>query len=100
MERALNAAPWLAPVFAVVLLMRKELAAMFTAGRSDRALEGMMGQIVGQFAENLKHFERLSGNSEKWLDEQKRAVAAIEALHETQRMIHTEMVRGTNQKGG
>ena len=100
MERALNAAPWLAPVFAVILLMRKELAALFTASRSDSALEAMMGQMVGQFSENLRHFERLSGNSEKWLEEQKRTVAVIESLHETQRAIHTEMVRGTNQKGG
>ena len=100
MERALNAAPWMAPVFAILILMRKELAALFMSGRADSAMEGMLGQMVGQFGENLKHFERLSANSEKWMEEQKRTTAAIEALHETQRAIHTEMVRGTNQKGG
>lgn len=100
MERALNAAPWLAPVLAVVILMRREIGALMMSGRADRAADAAMSTLVGQFDQNLKHFERLSSNSEKWLDEQRKTNVLIEGLHETQRSILTEMVRGSNGKGG
>lgn len=98
--KILATAPWAAPLIGLAVLWRKDIGAMLLSGRGDRAMETLLQTMVGQFGENLKHFGTLASNAEKWLREQERTTKAIDDLHETQRQILNEVVRGSNQKGG
>jgi hypothetical protein len=83
-----------------VFMLRDELRALLGAGKRDHVVEGAMGQMVTLFQKNLAHFETLARQAEKWVEKQEATKDAIEALHETQRQILNEMVRGSISRGG
>lgn len=82
-----------------IFMLRDELRALMGAGRRDSMVEGAMSQMVALFEKNLAYFDTLTKHSEKWVDHQKSTTDAIEALHETQRQVLNEMVRGVATRG-
>ena len=64
MQKSLEAAPWAAPFILVAVLLRKEIAALLTAGRGDSAMESLMTKMVDQFAQNLIFFGRVAEHTE------------------------------------
>ena len=63
MQKALDSAPWAAPFILVAFLLRKEIAALLTAGKSDGALERLMTEQVAMFRQNLEYFEAVAGHT-------------------------------------
>lgn len=82
-----------------IFMLRDEIKAILGATKRDAAVEGAMTQMVTLFQKNLTHFEALSRQAEKWVEHQVATKDAIEALHETQRQIHFELVRGATTQG-
>lgn len=83
-----------------LFMLRDELRAVMGAGKRDGAVEGAMTQMVVLFQKNLTHFEALARQAEKWVEHQEATRDEIKALHETQRSILNEMVRGSAARGG
>lgn len=83
-----------------LFMLRDEVRALLGAGKRDQMVEGAMGQMVALFQKNLVHFEALSRQAEKWVELQEATNDEIKSLHDTQRLIHNEMVRGVSARGG
>lgn len=83
-----------------LFMLRDEVKALLGAGKRDQVVEGAMSRMVTLFEKNLAHFEALSRQAEKWVERQDATVDEIKALHETQRQIHNELVRGSAARGG
>ena len=83
-----------------IFMLRDELRAFLGAGKRDTMVEGAMGQMVALFQKNLTYFEALTRNAEKWVEHQEATRDEIKALHETQRQVLNEMVRGVATRGG
>jgi len=83
-----------------LFMLRDEIRALLGAGKRDSVVEGSMAQMVVLFQKNITYFETLVKHSEKWVEKQDATNDAVEALHETQRQILNEMVRGANARGG
>jgi hypothetical protein len=83
-----------------LFMLRDEVKALLGAGRRDQVVEGAMTQMVTLFQKNLLHFEALSRQAEKWVEKQDATVDEVKAMHETQRQILNEMVRGNAARGG
>lgn len=82
-----------------LFMMRDEVRALLGAGKRDQVVEGAMGKMVTLFEKNLTHFEALARQAEKWVELQEATRDEIKSLHDTQRLILNEMVRG-NARGG
>ena len=82
-----------------LFMLRDEVKAMLGAGKRDQVVEGAMGKMVLLFEKNLTHFEALARLAERWVDHQEATRDEIKSLHETQRQILNEMVRGTSRGG-
>lgn len=82
-----------------LFMLRDELRALLGSGKRDQVVEGAMSQMVALFQRNLTYFETLVKHSEKWVEKQDATNDAVKALHDTQRLILNEMVRG-NARGG
>lgn len=83
-----------------LIVYRDEVRAMLGAGKREREVEGALQQIAALFQKNLTYFEALSKQAEKWVEAQDETTAELKALHETQRSILNEMVRGVTRRGG
>jgi len=98
-EKALAYAPWVAPILAAVILLRKEIGGFLSAGRNETALEGLMGNMVGLFQKNLEYF----ANVEKGMAECARNTATtnehLKDVLEVQRGIKEQvMLQNARQK--
>jgi hypothetical protein len=82
-----------------LFMLRDEIRALLGSGRRDNMVEGGMSQMVALFTKNLAYFEALTKQSEKWVEHQAATKEAIDALHETQRQVLNEMVRGVAMRG-
>jgi hypothetical protein len=83
-----------------IFMLRDELRALLSAGKRDGVVEGSMAQMVVLFQKNIAYFETLVKHSEKWVEQQEATKDAVNGLHETQRQILNEMVRGSISRGG
>ena len=63
-QKVLDSAPWAAPFVLVAFLLRKEIAALLTAGRDDSNMESLMTKMVEQFAQNLVFFKAVAHDTE------------------------------------
>lgn len=82
-----------------LFMLRDEIRALLGAGKRDSVVEGAMAQMVTLFQKNLTYFETLVTHSEKWVEHQEATKDAVNGLHETQRQILNEMVRGSISRG-
>lgn len=82
-----------------LFMMHDEVRALLGAGKRDQVVEGAMGKMVTLFEKNLTYFEALTKQAEKWVELQEAIRDEIKSLHDTQRLILNEMVRG-NARGG
>ena len=71
---------------AVLVFLRREIGAVLSAPKEDRAVERLLAGMNEQFISNMKLFVETNGR----LD---RANALLGELLAVQRDIHTEMVR-------
>lgn len=85
-DKLASLSPWGLAV-ALVVLMRREIAAVLMSPREDRAVERLLGDMNEQFAKNMVMFEHTNAD----LAAIKAHMATLVAL--TQQML-TEMVRG------
>lgn len=93
MQKALDAAPWLAPFAFITLLLRREIGALLLSGRGDAALEKLMADQVEMFRKNLEYFATVAGHTSAM----QASLAAIERnsseLVQVQRRVEVEVVR-------
>lgn len=85
-DKLASLSPWGLAV-ALVVLMRREIAAVLMSPREDRAVEKLLADMNEQFARNMTMFEHTNAD----LAEIKASMATLVTL--TQQML-TEMVRG------
>lgn len=85
-EQLAGYGPW-GLALAILALMRKEIAAVITAPKDDRAVEALLAEMNRQFAANMELFHVTNGH--------------LSAVHEligqaldVQRNMLTELVRG------
>lgn len=102
-------APWLLPIFLILWMTRGEWKRI--AGRSVveeqadgalailNAMNAATAKNVEFMSKNLAYFEALTKQAEKWVERQEATRDAVTSLHDTQRLILNEMVRG-NARGG
>jgi len=85
-ETLIGYGPW-GVALVILLLMRKEIAAVITAPKDDRAVEALLGEISRQFAANMELFHVTNGHLS--------AVHELlsQSLQVTRRMLE-EMLRG------
>jgi hypothetical protein len=99
-DRALAYAPWVAPVLAGVILLRKELAAFLSANKNDAVMEGLTGQMVSLFTKNLEYFAKVEAGMTQCATNTAQTSKHLEELTNVQRSILTEIVRDSQRKGG
>lgn len=102
-------APWLLPIFLILWMTRGEWKRI--AGRSVveeqadgalailNAMNAATAKNVEFMSKNLAYFEALTKQAEKWVERQEATRDAVTSLHDTQRLILSEMVRGTSRGG-
>lgn len=84
-DKLANLSPWGLAV-ALIILMRREIAAVLMSPREDRAVEKLLADMNEQFAANMKMFEATNAD-----------LSAIRGLMSdllsVNRQVLTEMVR-------
>ena len=100
-------APWLLPIFLILWMTRGEWKHI--AGRSvaEEQADGALALLnamsaattknVEFMAKNLAYFEALNKLAEKWVEREEATTAAVNSLHDTQRLILNEMVHDTQR---
>lgn len=99
MEKALNAAPWLAPLLIVAGFMRKEIGALLMSGRNESALETLLTRMCDLFEKNLEYFGRVEKGVESFVSNGDSLLDGQKDLLGVQRRILEEMVRD-GKRGG
>ena len=99
-ERALTAAPWVAPVLAAIVLLRKEIAGFLSAGRNETAMEGLTGRMVSLFEKNLEYFANVEKGLGAVIAAEQSTVEHLKDLIRVQQRILEEVLRDNNRKGG
>lgn len=85
-ETLMGFGPWGAAAL-LVFLGRKEILALFTAHRGDRAIETLLSEMNRQFAANMELFHVTNAH----LGAIKEILGQALSI---QRDVHTELVRG------
>lgn len=90
-DKLASLSPWGLAV-ALIVLMRREIAAVLMSPREDRAVEKLLSDMNEQFALNMKMFEHTNAD----LAAIKGSMATLVTL--TQQMLTEMMVSGARDK--
>lgn len=78
--------PWAFSGLAALILLRKEIGVLLMSGRASDRADGLMSQMVAQFAANLDMFKAVAGD----VSDMKKTNAELLGV---QRRVLEEMVR-------